>query len=680
MPQIVKSLLSSGASKNEAGEASGTGAGVRARPDWVHRFYQRAKERMSGDRRPNSPDQHAESDEPQSQASEGDVKLPCSRPQTAPEISGAGPEQHGGNDEAAFTACENPKMLQAVEVVPNATLYSIGVRIFNTLSDLENSETTKSSVPFRSHIVTESERFTLWAQSLGLGRQGHASLDYKVRDANVVRSYLQDLLEGLWTHLDELRSIAVGERQPLYREHGEEDSLSESSSQDASGHQDSNTSEASSAGSEHPSSSSSFHEVEFRQQSITDAIDALYSLATNMRNPRNRPQRTTRELIKHVPQELRAQYVQERENMEVMIISHIHRQSLSGVLKQSGGVDEPSAPAGEPSELRGEPGPSPDIAAGAPMSADELEQYASPSSFLVRRIGIANARRKQQFVYWKEHAAKIKGDPTTQNAKQTTKPNVKDPLPQEDREVPQPQMVSGVASSMPRQSLATSATRQDDAAFARTCDLQSVISHRSRVSTAFTVKGTKLEWPPSPAYPASARPKFFTCPYCHVICPEEYLTKDAWRSHIIHDLQPYQCTYEERPDANRLYGSHQEWLDHENQHTQVWHCHRHTCEFETSSEYIKHTLTKPTPMQGQSSALPSSYPWQSGHPVPCTDPAPCARHRLKTSPVCRNIFDTTSNALPSLACCPKKQTRTRRLQISRLTVIRSFEAVAEQLP
>jgi len=63
---------------------------------------------------------------------------------------------------------------------------------------------------------------------------------------------------------------------------------------------------------------------------------------------------------------------------------------------------------------------------------------------------------------------------------------------------------------------------------------------------------------------------------------------DDLRLHIIYDLQPYQCTYEDCFDANRLYGSHQEWLDHENQHARVWHCHHHSREFPTPEEYIQH--------------------------------------------------------------------------------------------
>jgi len=397
------------------------------------------------------------------------------------------------------------------------------MRIFNAFRELENMGGANVEDAFRRHLVTESERFALWAQSLGLGRQGHASLDYRVRDASVVKDRLEDLLDGLATHLNELRSIVAGERQPLNREHGEEDNYSISSSQDAGGDSDSSTAQAaSSASSECPSSSGSFYEIDFRQQSITEAIDALYSLATKMRNPRNRPQRTIQELYKHIPPERRRQYIQEREDMEVMIISHIQSQSLSEVLKQSGG-------SGESPDSAGEPSASADTA-NAPIGADHIKPYALPSNFLVRRIGIANARRKQQFVYWKEHAARIRGSPATHNANQLTNPERKEALLEGVHEVLRSQIVSRVApSSAPHQSLATSATRQDNGAFTHAHDLQSVISRHSRVSTVFTAKGTKLEWPPPPAHLAGDRPKFFTCPYCQLICPGGYLAKDAWR-------------------------------------------------------------------------------------------------------------------------------------------------------
>jgi hypothetical protein len=43
----------------------------------------------------------------------------------------------------------------------------------------------------------EKDRFNLWARSLGLYQQGHASLDYRFRDAIYLQSHAQNLLQDL---------------------------------------------------------------------------------------------------------------------------------------------------------------------------------------------------------------------------------------------------------------------------------------------------------------------------------------------------------------------------------------------------------------------------------------------------------------------------------------------------
>lgn len=390
-------------------------------------------------------------------------------------------------------------------------LLPIGTRIFRIFRELANLGSERVGLStFQRHLIVESERFTLWAQGLGLGRQGHASLDYRVRDAGVMRSRLADVLGELGDHLDELRSIMAGERQPAELEYGKED-VSSSPSLSSRGTSDDgsscNAGETSTTSSEHPSSSSSFHEVEFRQRSITEAIDDLYSLATKMRNPRTRPYRGTRELFKHIRPEEREQYIKEREESAVMVVSYIQRQSLSESLKQLEGTD-------------------------SQHEAGDLEHdYASPANFLVRRTGIANARRKQQFIYWKEHSARIRSSQEAPRADRPVEPKKGKEAPMEEIfTTPQSQMHSKAARSMPRQSVATSATKYDEVTGVPTNDAQSVFSPRSRVSTTFTIKGTKVEWPLPPAYlTTEGRPKFFTCPYCQFICPGEYLANDIWR-------------------------------------------------------------------------------------------------------------------------------------------------------
>jgi hypothetical protein len=58
----------------------------------------------------------------------------------------------------------------------------------------------------------------------------------------------------------------------------------------------------------------------------------------------------------------------------------------------------------------------------------------------------------------------------------------------------------------------------------------------------------------------------------------------------VNDLQPYQCTYQDCIEPERIYGSKPEWTRHEGMsHARVWHCaEHHEEEFWTRSEYIDH--------------------------------------------------------------------------------------------
>lgn len=81
-------------------------------------------------------------------------------------------------------------------------LQSIGLEVHQAFKALvdgghrDATTTTPYHVPGRT-ISSEEERFRLWAHSLGLYQSGHASLDYRVRDASVVKIYLIKLLADL---------------------------------------------------------------------------------------------------------------------------------------------------------------------------------------------------------------------------------------------------------------------------------------------------------------------------------------------------------------------------------------------------------------------------------------------------------------------------------------------------
>ncbi|KAI4868432.1 hypothetical protein F4820DRAFT_410204 [Hypoxylon rubiginosum] len=447
-------------------------------------------------------------------------------------------------------------------------LYCIGIKVFDAFEKLLGLSNSQLLSKHRDLLVDEEQRFRLWAHSLGLHQHGHASLDYRVRDVTFVKERLAKLLSNLQEHLENLAAIVAGERNPIEDRDTSETHVDEDSTDEESEDESSTKSDTDSRASEE-SYPSSFHEVDFRFDRLTENVDLLYNLAAKLRNPRNCPQRPVSQLYKHIPDipaGSRAEYIAEHEIFESTIVAHAQRQQIIEEL--------------DPREVN---------------LLDELtNQYATTSYWLIHRTGIANARRKQQFSYWKEHALRLSKAPIQRKpaapvaqpleAADNVKINITHSALAPDAAIEQ-------AVPAPVLSIPTSATNFRPSAV-QSSDRDSAISNQSRLSTVMNLKGERLEWPPPPTH-IKRIGGYFTCPYCEVLCPMQYLEKDAWRVHIVHDLQPYHCTYEDCSDPNRLYGSRQDWVNHESQHTRVWHCreHKEELEFKAQADYVEHLET-----------------------------------------------------------------------------------------
>lgn len=279
-----------------------------------------------------------------------------------------------------------------------------------------------------------------------------------------------------WPVLD----IALGTRLPLERD--------EKACQTGGTEKDSSFSDDESSLGSSLSSMGSFQEAESRLSSITTNLDSLYKLASRIRNPRNRQQRSAKDLYKHVPESQRAEYIQNQEQIEISLAAYGQRQQLLEWVD-----DEQLQELG--------------------LDREELiAQYASVSHWLIARAGMANARRKQQFLYWKKHS-RILGREMTEAAPAVA--------------LPQPAAAPSQASKpTPAKSMATSVTKMDPKLMGPG-DLRSVISHCSRVSTVASPRGEDLAWPPPPSHLAGH--EYFPCPYCGMLCPKRYLSRDGWR-------------------------------------------------------------------------------------------------------------------------------------------------------
>lgn len=359
-----------------------------------------------------------------------------------------------------------------------------------------------------------------------------------------------------------------------------------------------------------PSSMGSFQEATFRLTSIAERIDSLYGMAMKIRNPRHYPERATINLYQNVPPEEREEYMRSRDDIETNIVGFIRQQQIREEIR-SEGLDP----------------------------AQAVADYARPSHWLIRRTGEANARRKQQFVYWKRRSKALALRKETQTSA-VVRPKVENvgahqQLPASNL-LP---VVEAGRASVPQSSLpskATSATYLNpDIAIGD--DARSVASQLTRISSVVSPMGDKLQWPPPPAQVGGG--SFFTCPYCSMLCPKRYLGPEEWRSvisqtrnepvnstmadlstvprnHLTYDLRPYHCTYEDCNAPHQLYSTRRDWVAHENQHRQSWLCREDGEEFESQSLYVQHlrghhhkaTEADFTPELLAAAIVPSSQP------------------------------------------------------------------------
>lgn len=258
-------------------------------------------------------------------------------------------------------------------------------------------------------------------------------------------------------------------------------------------------------------SESPLQEVSVRFNGVVERIDSLYSLATKIRNPTTRPIRPTAELYKHYTAGNYLEYMQERISIETHIVRYIHTQQILES-KTSTLDDVPVTRVLDSSDSDSSDG-------------DFVTRFLQEADWLICRMGKANARRRQQFVYWREHADLIsRPEPEPQMGEQLPMRQLLEP------DTPASVVNTGSDANLPTASQLhsgpTTSTRLDPQ-HVKLDDTKSVITHSSRMSTAVGPKGEAVLWPDPPSYVTTD--KFFVCQYCMTICPERYLGGDQWK-------------------------------------------------------------------------------------------------------------------------------------------------------
>ncbi|KAL2049167.1 hypothetical protein ABVK25_010596 [Lepraria finkii] len=364
-----------------------------------------------------------------------------------------------------------------------------------------------------SPLAVEDElgRFKVWAGNIGALQSGRSSLDYRLRDAKFVKTHIVKLLEGLNDSICQATEVTTQRRVPYDEMVVPSEDVENSSSSSSSSEQDHQSLESTS-------------ELQDRYLAIVDTLDRLYkqSIAIRSSAPRNRTSKA-------------ASYIQKDECGNDV-----------GVLFQTYAVER----------IR--------------------RAYPQATDFLVRRLGNAVSQRRRHFMYERvrrkrrtlvTHALDPADTlpPTQKRAKEALEASSSTSLGSAGVVKTHSKYdPSSLATGQPSDFTATTYIPRDDES-----------DHgRSVVSTstmATFIQDKELEIPPVPE--SGTTGKDFECPYCCTIVTAKTGSEKAWKKHVVQDLQPYICTYEECPTPYQLFTSREEWLQHVSwKHAFEWCC------------------------------------------------------------------------------------------------------------
>ncbi|RPA83843.1 hypothetical protein BJ508DRAFT_413177 [Ascobolus immersus RN42] len=237
------------------------------------------------------------------------------------------------------------------------------------------------------------------------------------------------------------------------------------------------------------------------------------------------------------------------------------------------------------------------------------DRYVEIDEIFAQRLGEANARRRQYFKYRKDHDFKLRRNaeiqlPSHLPARAAEPPLKRFPPHLTARDLAEGTVLSKQNSLRPSELASTALHAETEATtFPMDKDVEwttvpkrttgSVLSTISSVATSVAdVEDEETQFPPLPAEGKTGNA--FICPYCYIIIEgikpgkqSQNKQERKWRKHVLRDLQPYICTF---PTCGLdTFPSQNAWFDHELlNHRHRWVCMRCTENFPTASEFRHH--------------------------------------------------------------------------------------------
>ncbi|KAK2015893.1 hypothetical protein LZ32DRAFT_525673 [Colletotrichum eremochloae] len=396
-------------------------------------------------------------------------------------------------------------------------------------------------------LRNQRDRFIIWAKNLGALQEGRASLDFRLQESILMKSAVYKLLKQLHDVITKSIEVVRGSRKPLEESLAlvdEEGDLWGSSDDESSLDEQDGINMRTELGQ--------------NTVAIMQILSDLFKLSFKIRNPATRS--SGQSVVKPL---LFKQMIQIDDTTSVDLLACFaafdrgHTQEAIREMRfavhgkpklKDAQLAQGSLAHNDADETNSPP---------APPNGLFMKPREEQQDFLVDRWSKSLTNRRRYFAYWKTHALKLAREdeekaPSKANSEIQDSANA--PVP-----IPTALVAAVTAPSLAGKSLlSVTEVSTYDRKLDDEIDAHSVVSY---ASTTYDMDGTIADLPSAPQVKPPQTE--FQCPYCCVTCPARHAKGKAWREHILRDIQPYMCTYEECSDADALYASRSAWLAHE---------------------------------------------------------------------------------------------------------------------
>ncbi|KAK5204193.1 general transcription repressor [Exophiala xenobiotica] len=374
---------------------------------------------------------------------------------------------------------------------------------FDHASTLLASHVNQEIHRFASSVHSQSERFRTWAVDLGLLVPGHGSLDYRVREAENVQQTIRAYLNDLSDYLRNLGELGSSQSLDDYQVRTSTESPNVAV-EDVDTSDDEDMDQAA--------------YISILLQSVEDVIDRLFKLSTKIRNPSTHLISTRVKLFRCIDEDSGCDLLEAFKHYDYCHVlsifrgyyqkasSEVYEASLGNFVNGEDEVEENWHTADNcllcesRQDVMEDSAPSDESATS--MSGRDRDVEAE---FLVQRLAKANAQRRQQFFYWREHHRK-KETHTDMNSRLTGKEMINARLAHAMERV---EVNPGASSLQPRDLLhtptITTATRLIPAV-SRSFDAKSEVSVSEYAGSSYDPGSEAYEFPPAPKHIASNHP------------------------------------------------------------------------------------------------------------------------------------------------------------------------------